>query len=125
MGKDEYPGGEADSFGDRCEVAEHDEGVVERIDFGIPPGESWRSVGVHHTEHVVLGQQVVEPKVRDGDSESAAACGSPPSSVCGYTTPICIVLVSFEFVSRSGRRVSSAACHMYRPPVTSATVPVM
>ena len=115
MGKDEYPGGEADSFGDRCEVAEHDEGVVERIDFGIPPGESWRSVGVHHSEHVVLGQQVVEPKVLDGDSES----------VCGYTTPICMVLVSFEFVSRSGRRVSSAACHMYRPPVTSATVPVM
>ena len=69
MGKDEYPGGEADSFGDRCEGAEHDEGVVERIDFGIPPGESWRSVGVHHSEHVVLGQQVVEPKVLDGDSE--------------------------------------------------------
>ena len=42
--KDEYPGGQTYSFGDTCEVAEHDEWIVERIalgsDYPFPLGEA-------------------------------------------------------------------------------------
>ena len=47
------------------QVAEHHERVVERVVLRVRAGERRRPVSVHRTEHVVVGQEVVEAKVFD------------------------------------------------------------
>ena len=63
--KDQDPGGETDSLGDAGQIGEHHERVVERVVLGVGARQRRRSIGVNGTEHVVVGEQVVEAQVLD------------------------------------------------------------
>ena len=63
--KDQDPGGETDSLGDAGQIGEHHERVVERVVLGVGARQRRRSIGVNGTEHVVVGEEVVEAQVLD------------------------------------------------------------
>ena len=82
--QDQDPGGEPDPLGDAGQMGEHHERVVERVVLGVRAGQRRRPIGVHGTEHVVVGEEVVEAEVLDRSARSAAPrSGSPRSSICG------------------------------------------
>ena len=108
--EDEDAGGEADPLGDAGQVGEHHEWVVERIALGVGALERRRPTLVHGPQHVVVGQQVVEAEVLDRAPSRRTATGSPRSSICGYTTPICTPLtLPRRGGPRQTRRVPSSA----------------
>ncbi len=88
--QDQDPGGETDPLGDASEVGEHHERIVKRVVLGVAAGQRRRSIGVNGTEHVVVGEEVVEAEIFHRCADSANSVGSPRSSFCGYTTPICM-----------------------------------
>ena len=68
--EDHDPGGELDPLGDAGQIGEHHERIVERVVLGIRPGQRPRSIGVNGTEHVVIGEKVVEAQVLDRSPDS-------------------------------------------------------
>ncbi len=63
--EDQDPRGEVDPLGDGGQVGEHHERVVERVVLRVRARQWRRSLGVHGTEHVVIGEQVVEAEALD------------------------------------------------------------
>jgi pimeloyl-ACP methyl ester carboxylesterase len=65
LGKDQDAGDKTDSLGETRQIAEHHKRVMERVVLGVRTGELRRPIGVHGTEHVVIGEAVVEAHVLD------------------------------------------------------------
>ena len=82
---------------DGGQVAEDHQGVVERVAFGVAAGKWGCLIGVFGAEHMVVGQQVVKAQLLDTALPiRPTAAGSPRSSFCGYTTPICMRSLRFS-----------------------------
>ena len=63
--KDQNPGGEPDALGHAGQKGEHHERVVERVLLGVGARQPRYPIGVHGTEHMVIGEQVVKAQVLD------------------------------------------------------------
>jgi hypothetical protein len=81
--KDQNPGGEPDARGHAGQEGEHHERVVERVLLGVGARQPRYPIGVHGTEHMVIGEQVVKPRSSTAVPIRRTAVGSPRSSVCG------------------------------------------
>ncbi len=71
MREDHDAGDELESLRAPGEIGEHHERIVERIALGVWTYERWFPVGVHGTQHVVVGENVVEAELLGGGSEAA------------------------------------------------------
>ena len=56
---------------DGSQIGKHDEWVVKRVAVGIGINQGWRSIGVNSSEHVVVGEDVIESQGFDCSPEFA------------------------------------------------------
>ena len=54
------PGGEFEALSDSGQIAEHHEGIVERVMLVVAAGKRRRSVSMLGAEHVIVGNEVIE-----------------------------------------------------------------
>ena len=58
------------SLGDARQIAEHHKWVMEGVALRVRPGERRRPIGVHGTEHVVIGEEVTEAHLLDSGPDT-------------------------------------------------------